>query len=577
MKYYHKILFAKRHKAVKTALCLLVVLLGFGMQAQKSAKVGYKNPQKPVAALEGSKAKHVKRITPQIPQANRNQRNKVFLENADVLSANEAVSTDYQVLKGNVKFRRGNMYMYCDSAYFYSKTSSLDAFGNVKLIQGDSLKVFADVLHYYGDDEIAQLRYNVKMQNRSMTLYTDSLDYETRTNVGYYFNGGRLIDGSHNTLTSEFGRYELDTKKAEFSTNVHLVNKKYDMRTDMLDYNTATHVADIVAETVIRSDSSTIRTNKGWYNTAADNSTLYNRSTLYAKDGKTLVGDTLYYSRRRGYGEAKGNVILTDDKHKVILDGNYGYHNENTHYSYATRHARAREFSQKDTLYLHGDTLRTFLDSCQRRVLTASPKVRFFRNDVQGLCDSMAFSQADTIVRLYKHAVVWNENKQISGEEINVHMNDSTVDWALMPNSGIVAEHLGETYYNQLSGRVLKAYFLEKELRKVDVNGNVLTIFYPMEKDSTYNKLVSAESSYLTINLKPKQEIDKVKMWPEVNGKLIPLFLAKRSDLYLPGFEWYESLRPKKPDDIYDVSDEMKQLLSKPSTGGRHKRSSSNI
>ncbi len=572
MKNKQKILCAKGHKEVKAALCLLVVLLGFALNAQKPVKATYKNPQPAVAAKEGSKAKHVKRITPQIPQANRFQMNKLFLENADVLSANEQISTDYQVLKGNVKFRRGNMFMYCDSAYFYSKTSSLDAFGNVKLTQGDSLKVFADVLHYYGDDEIAQLRYNVKMQNRSMTLYTDSLDYEMRSNVGYYFNGGRLIDGSHNVLTSEFGRYELDTKKAEFSTNVHLVNKKYDMRTNMLDYNTATHVATIVDETIIRSDSNTIRTNSGWYNTVADNSTLYNRSTLYAKDGKTLVGDTLYYNRKNGFGEASGNVILTDTKHKVILDGGYGYHNENTHYSFATRRARAREFSQKDTLYLHGDTLRTFLDSCSHRVLTASPKVRFFRSDVQGLCDSMAFSQADTIINLYRHAVVWNENKQISGDEINIHLNDSTADWATLPQSGILAEHLGETYYNQLSGRTMKAYFIEKELRQLDVNGNVLTIFYPMEHDSTYNKLISAESSYLKINLKPKQEIDKIKMWPEVNGKLIPLFLAKRSDLFLPGFEWYDSLRPKKPDDVYDVSDEMKQLLDKPSAGGRHRR-----
>lgn len=572
MKNKQKILCAKGHKEVKAALCLLVVLLGFALNAQKPGKATYKNPQPAVAAKEGSKAKHVKRITPQIPQANRFQMNKVFLENADVLSANEQISTDYQVLKGNVKFRRGNMFMYCDSAYFYSKTSSLDAFGNVKLTQGDSLNVFADVLHYYGDDEIAQLRYNVKMQNRSMTLYTDSLDYEMRSNVGYYFNGGRLIDGSHNVLTSEFGRYELDTKKAEFSTNVNLVNKKYDMRTNMLDYNTATHVATIVDETIIRSDSNTIRTNSGWYNTVADNSTLYNRSTLYAKDGKTLVGDTLYYNRKKGFGEASGNVILTDTKHKVILDGGYGYHNENTHYSFATRRARAREFSQKDTLYLHGDTLRTFLDSCSHRVLTASPKVRFFRSYVQGLCDSMAFSQADTIINLYRHAVVWNENKQISGDEINIHLNDSTADWATLPQSGILAAHLGETYYNQLSGRTMKAYFIEKELRQLDVNGNVLTIFYPMEHDSTYNKLISAESSYLKINMKPKQEIDKIKMWPEVNGKLIPLFLAKRSDLFLPGFEWYDSIRPKKPDDVYDVSDEMKQLLDKPSAGGRHRR-----
>ena len=541
------------------------------------------NPQPPQAARKGAKGKNVKRITPQIPNANRNQTNKVFLENADLLRADEAISRDYQVLKGNVRFRRGDMYMFCDSAYFYAETSSLDAFGHVRMTQGDTLWVYSDVLHYYGEQGVAELRSNVRLENRSTTLLTDALDYEINSNVGYYFDGGTIVDNRNNTeLKSQFGRYELDTKQAEFSRNVHLVNDQYEMFTDMLEYNTQSHVAHITTKTLIVSDSNTINTTNGWYNTSADDATLYERSLITAKDGKTLLGDTVYYNRKHNYGEARGNVVITDPSNKVILDGDRGYHDDNVHYSYVTGRARAREFSQKDTIYLHADTLCTLInyvvnDSVNDsvRVLRAFNQVRFFRSDVQGICDSLQLSEADTIINMYRHAVVWNLERQIFGDEINIHLNDSAADWATLPTGGFMAEHLGEIYYDQLSGKKMKAWFENKELRQLDVDGNVQVIMFPEEKDSTYNKMVNAESSHMRLNLKAKQEVDRITLWPEVTGKVTPLYLAKKADMYLPQFKWYDTLRPQSPEDIYDVSEEKRQLIQT-IEGGTRRRSGSN-
>ena len=542
------------------------------------------NPQTPQAARKGSKGPKVTRITPQIPKANRNQTNKVFLENADILKANEAISRDYQVLKGNVRFRRGDMYMFCDSAYFYAETSSLDAFGHVRMTQGDTLWVYSDVLHYYGDQGVAELRSNVRLENRSTTLLTDALDYEINSNVGYYFDGGTIVDNRNNTeLRSQYGRYELDTKQAEFSRDVHLINDRYEMFTELLDYNTQSHIAHITSETLILSDSNSINTTNGWYNTSADDATLYERALITAKDGKTLLGDTVYYNRSRNYGEAHGNVVITDPGNKVILDGNYGYHDDNAHYSYVTGRARAREFSQNDTIYLHADTLCTLINYVVNdslggdsvRVLRAFNQVRFYRSDVQGICDSLQLSEADTIINMYNHAVVWNLERQIFGDEINVHLNDSAADWATLPTGGFMAEHLGEIYYDQLSGKKMKAWFEDKELRRLDVDGNVQDIMFPQEDDSTYNKMVNAESSYLRLNLKAKQEVDRITMWPEVSGKVTPLYLAKKADMYLPQFQWYDALRPKTPDDIYDVSEELKQVM-RSIQGGTRRRSGSN-
>lgn len=546
---------AKGHKVLNLTLCLLAVSLlnvifGNNTWAQRN------------------EISDNKKVVPQVPSANRQQKNKVFLEHADYLVADEKISTEYQILRGNVIFRKEGVFMYCDSAYFYDSSNSLDAFGNVKMIQGDTLFVYSDVMYYSGTDEIAQLRYNVKLENKDMTLYTDSLDYDMVANLGYYFEGGRIVD-SENELVSIYGQYDPDTKDSEFLFDVELRNEKYVMRTDTLHYNTATHIANIVGPTTIVSDSNIIYSQRGWYNTETDKATLYDRSLLVGNNGIKLTGDTLYYDRVAGYGEAFSNMILTDSVHNSILDGDYGFHNERENRSFATIRARAREISEGDTLYLHGDTIRTYMLEDSSRVMIAEPNVRFFRFNMQGICDSMTYVQRDSMLYMDRHSIIWSGNRQITGNSIDIHMNDSTVDYALLPDYGFMAELIEDVYFNQLSGKEMKAYFVNQELRQLDVSGNVQLIMYPMEEDSTYNKLVDAESSYMIVLLKPQQEIDKITMWPEVTGNVTPLYLAKKSQYYLAGFAWYDVLRPKSPDDIFIIPKEMEELFNSPANTRR--------
>lgn len=539
----------KGHKVLIVALCLLAVSLSdviFTGNAWAQNEEGINRG-----------------IKPQIPTANRQQKNKVFLEHADVLVADEKISTEYQILRGNVVFRKEGVFMYCDSAYFYDSSNSLDAFGNVKMNQGDTLFVYSDVMYYSGIDEIARLRYNVRLENKDMTLYTDSLDYDMVENLGYYFEGGRIVD-TENELVSIYGQYDPDTKDAEFLFDVELINEKYVMHTDTLHYNTDTHIADIVGPTTIVSDSNIIYSQRGWYDTEADNATLYDRSLLVGNNGIKLTGDTLYYDRMAGYGEAFGNMLLTDSVHNSLLDGDYGFHNERKNSSFATLRARAREISEGDTLYLHGDTIRTYTLEDSSRVMIAEPNVRFFRFNMQGLCDSMTYVQRDSMLYMDRHAILWSGNRQITGNSIDIHINDSTADYALLPDYGFMAEFIGEVYFNQLSGKEMKAYFVNQELRRLDVSGNVQLIMYPMEEDSTYNKLVNAESSYMTVLLKPRQEVEKITMWPEVTGNVTPLYLTKKSQYYLDGFAWYDVLRPKSPDDIFVIPKEMEELFNAP-------------
>ena len=571
------------HKAAKCILCLLTLFISsytISVVAQNKQHVKTTKPAKP--------------YEPVIPQANRYQANKVFLERADsMLSAPvENPANSYILLMGNIEFSRGDMHLFCDSAHYYDQINSIDAFGNVRMERGDGLSGRADQLHYNGSTEVMNLVGNVSITKDNRTLSSQAIDYYVPTNVGKYESNGRLEDPK-NVLTSIVGEYNFNTDNAVFSNNVDLVNSKdnYNMHTNKLLYNTRTNIATLVEATDIISDENKIVTSSGNYNTDSEVANLYVKNgvqpILYAKDDRTLEGDTIHYERVSGEGTARGNVRVVDPKHQAILTGGFGYHNEKNNVSYATDRALARIYNKEDakqgersdTLFFHGDTITTIQEADKKRVLTATGGVKFYRKDVQGICGNLSFAQRDSILYLYNHPVVWSGERQISSDnEISVHMRDSSsVDWALIPNKGLIVEHLGEIYYNQISGRYMKAFFekstqyfddgtqsTKNELRHADVEGNVKTLFYPMENDSTYNKCVRTESGFLSIDLKPGQEVDKVKMWPEVSGTVIPLYIAKKAQLRLDEYQWFDDLRPKQPYEVLNISEEMRHMISLP-------------
>lgn len=521
------------------------------------------------------RAPHV-RIAPTVPAANRYQEGKVFLEHADLLHYEkipvaedaEEIPEQYQVLNGNVVMRKGDMFMYCDSAYFYEECNSFDAFGNVRMEQGDTLFVYADELNYDGASELAILYADfgkkVRLINKDVKLETDVFNYDMLNEVGYYTNGGVLTD-KQNKLTSVAGEYHPNTKDAYFNYNVHLRSLQnadtLHIYTDSLDYNTATHIAKIVSKSEIVNSDGVIYSTSGIYNTDTGVGDLYKRSLVVTKRGSTLTGDTLFYDRTKGFGEAFGGVIVTDSVRQVSLHGEYGFYDEIADSAFVTIRALAKEYSRGDTLYLHGDTINAYTEPDSTKVTNAFHRVRFYRSDMQGICDSLSMTDRDSIMYMYRHPVVWSDERQIFGNVIYLHLNDSTIDWARLPQFGFTAEHIAEDCYNQLSGTDLTAWFNDSTLRRLYVEGNVQLIMFPMENDSTYNKYVQTESSYMD-SYYDHNTVDSIHFWPETTTKVVPLYLARKNSYFLPKFAWYEDLRPWSPEDVFNVPQAMIDLIN---------------
>jgi lipopolysaccharide assembly outer membrane protein LptD (OstA) len=475
------------------------------------------------------------------------KKTQVYLEHANTLSFNKAIDPDNKVLIGSVVFRHDSSYMYCDSAYFYELSNSLEAFSNVRMEQGDTLFIYGDWLYYDGNTQLARLRKNVRMENRQVRLFTDSLNYNRIENMGYYFNGGRIID-KENELSSFFGQYSPDTKEAVFNDSVQLVNPQFILYSDTLHYNTDTKIATILGPSVIESDSGTVYSSKGWYNTQTNVSLLLDHSHVVSGN-RILVGDSIYYDKDSGFSEVFGNMSLRDTSQMIILEGQYGYYNEKTEFAFATDSARFLEYSRGDTLYLHADTLLVSTIDSAYRELKAYHGVRFYRIDLQGVCDSMIFNSHDSVLYMYSDPVLWNDMYQIYGDTILVYMNDSTVDYAHIIQFAFAVQFLDTTYYNQLKGNDMVAYFEGNTMRQIDVSGNAESIFYPVDNGSMAG-MNQTKSSYLTIWLK-ENKLERVKFWPGSEGDVIPIPDLLPEQKTLRDFYWFDYLRPVNSNDIY--------------------------
>ena len=478
------------------------------------------------------------------------KKTKVYLIHSNTLSFDKAVKPDAQILNGDVCFRHDSSYMYCDSAYFFEQTNSLEAFSNVRMEQGDTLFVYGDYLFYDGNTQVAYLRENVRMENGQVTLFTDSLNYERIPNIGYYFEGGLIVD-SLNQLSSFYGQYSPETKLAVFNDSVQVENPDFTLYSDTLHYDTESKVATILGPSVIVSDSGTIHTSRGWYDTVNNTSLLLDQSQVESGE-KILIGDSIFYNRDTGMGEVYGNMSLIDTAQHVTLQGEYGYYNEQTGYAFATDSARFLEYSQGDTLFLHADTLQMVTVDSVYREIKAYYGVRFYRIDMQGVCDSMQFNTRDSVLYMYTEPVLWNEQYQLYGDTIAIYMNDSTIEYAHVIQFAFAAQHVDSSYYNQLKGNDLKAYLEGQAVHQIDVAGNVESIFYPLEKDGAKVGMNETKSGFLTIWVKDNK-LDKLKIWPSPVGSMTPIPDLKPDQKMLKDFYWFDYLRPKNRDYIYDV------------------------
>lgn len=490
---------------------------------------------------------------PSFKQATQQDKQRVNIDHADNMEFNDYLFPGAHRLSGNVKFSHGNFDMYCDSAIYYTNSNSFEAVGNVRIHQGDTLTLVGDSLYYDGESLLAQMRYNVVLTHNSQKLYTDSLNYDRVLSVGYFFEGGTLVDAT-NELTSDFGEYFTETKDAHFYYDVTLKGETFTIYSDTLKYNTDTKWANLLGPSNIHNGGNHIYTEMGYYNTQSEQAKLYKRSVLTGND-KVMTGDSIFYNKLTGDMFAFNDIDYNDKQNRNILRGDYVWYNELTGDALCHDNAVVMDYSSgPDTLYMHADTIRltTFninTDSVVRKV-DAFFHVRAYRTDVQAVCDSLTFDSKLRRLTLYRDPIVWSENRQILGEQIDVNFNEQTIDSIYVSRQALLVEAVDSVHYNQVSGHQMRAYFKDGDMHENYVDGNVRVIQFPLEKDSTVIYQLYMETAKLKMSLEQRK---LQRIWtPAAEGQFYGIGMAPREHSELENFAWFDYVRPLHKDDIFN-------------------------
>lgn len=481
---------------------------------------------------------------------------KVYLDRSDELFYDEFRQPGVQIVKGNVAFRHLNNRLKCDSAYFNQNANSFIAFGHVVLTH-DNVTLKCDRANYDGATEMVMARHNVVLSQQGRTLYCDSLNYDRKFNYGYFFEGGRMVDGK-NTLVADWGQYNTGTHMADFYYKVVLQSPKYRIETDTLHYDSRTGMAHVVGKSVINNEGNIIHTDDGYYYSKTDQAELHGRSTVVTKDKtRTIVGDELNYDSKTGISQGRGNVVYVDSKNKNALIADYCYYDDKRGYALVYDNALAKEFSQgSDTLYMHSDTIRMYsyfinTDSMYRKVHSYN-KVRAYRKDVQAVCDSMVFNSRDTCLVMYRDPIVWNENRQLLGDSIKAFFNDSTIRFAHVMGQALSVEQLFDRkHYNQVASKEMKAHFTDGKMKMSEAIGNVQSVYYMQEeKDTVLTELNFLEGDTMRMYLSPERKLEKIWV-SHPKGTVYPITQIPREKEFLPGFAWFDYVRPISPGDVF--------------------------
>lgn len=486
-------------------------------------------------------------------------------------------NTVVETAAGDVMIREGLTTTTCDSAVYNHRTNIIEAFGNVHINDNDSIHTYGQYLKYVGIDRIAYLKNNVRLTDKKGTLYTDDLEYNLRTGIATYRNGGRVVNGE-TVLTSRDGVYYADTKDIYFKKNVHFKDSRTDIVTDSLLYNMNTGIATFIAPThIVSKDGSIIDTKSGTYNLKTGEAVFYDRTT-YRDKSISATGDEMAYDKKSGILQIRGRGKLVDSVNRAIVIGDEIYANRDAGTFLATKKPVMILYRDGDSTYIAADTLFSGLskyDSLEKksvamtdtvktavavkankdtaiRYFLAFHHVRIFNDSLQAVSDSLHYSAADSTFKLFKDPVVWNNNTQVKGDTIYMYTERQQPKRLYVFYNSIVINKTSDGLFNQIAGRTLNGYFKEGNIDYIRVKGSPAeSVFYPQDDDSAYVGMNRSSGDVIDMYF-VKKELNKVKFINDVNGTMYPIRQVPPDQKELKNFKWLDNRRPKNKLELFE-------------------------
>jgi len=465
-----------------------------------------------------------------------------------------------------VQFEHEGADLWCDIAVFYQKENRLEARGNIRLQQGDSIKMVSGRIDYDGNTKLVKAWKNVVLENRSsessnMTLTTDTLRFDRESQQAYYQDFGTVVD-SANTLTSEIGRYFLEIKKLQFLESVHIDNPEYILDSERLDYYETSKNAYMYGPSTITGKTYKIYCERGFYDTKIESGYGIKNTRIDYND-RIMYGDSVYFDKATEFASATNNITVIDTINKSIVRAHYAEVWKAKDSLFATKRAVAVNEVEQDSLYIHGDTL-MITGKAEDRILRAFRNAKFYKTDLSGKSDSIHSKEKTGVTKLIRNPIIWNGKNQMTGDSIHLISNLKTEkldSLKVLENAFVVSlDTISKTGYNQAKGKDLFGKFIDNELKIIDLVKNTEVIYYMYNDDQELIGINKTICSSIRITM-ANNDVENLTFKVNPDGDIFPELDLPENSRKLKGFIWRGDERILTKDDIFDEDDNNIELV----------------
>ena len=605
---------------------------------------------------------------PVLAQKTESQDSLVVLMSSKSAQVVDVDGARYRKVVGPARFLHNDTYLLCDTAYWNVETKVIDAWGNVSLLQDETV-LTSDKLTYLIDQDLAQFRGStVQLTDKDHnTLRTRYLDYNTKDSVAIFKNGASMRDKDGQIIESINGTYDSKVKQFTFNENVNMFTDSIFVKTTELVYESEKDLATFTSFTDVWKDDNMLSSGTGWYN-KADELFFFSNNVHVMTESQEGWCDSLFFRRNTSDVEMLGNAQVTDTTRNVYaLAGRIEYIDTLSRTTLTRKPAVISQTEEEDgsidTVYLGADRLvymaipmfqvdsmavvdaekrlagldvdpvgeyrkkaaeaaakaaddaamndpnlaakkaaeerqkamqqksaqkkastppasrpapvmkdslasgdslvvRDSLavtdslavadtvaveppkDSTRIGFLEAVRNVRIFKKSMQVSCDSLLYSDIDSLARLYKDPVIWQEvTRQYAADSITLVVRGGAMEKASLMSNAFVTLQQDTSFYNQIRGTEMLAFFGDKgALERFDVLGGASALFY-IEENGVLATVNKTDSKMLSATFKDG-EIERIHYYDQPKNDGYPVVQMTRDERSLKGFNWQPDRRP---------------------------------
>jgi lipopolysaccharide export system protein LptA len=496
------------------------------------------------------------------------ERRKIEIKYAPFMTFDESKPDATILTRDNTKqvhIKHEGIEMWCDEAVYDAKQDFIEAYGKVRIKQGDTINMNSNYVEYSGKTQLAFASGAVVLNDPTSVITTDTLYFDRLKQEAFYQSKGKVVRDTTGTITSTIGRYYMKAKKYQFVNNVKLVNPEYLIESNRLDFYSLSGYAFLYGPTTITSETSVIYCERGFYNTSNDTGYFVKKSKINY-DERVVEGDSLYFDRNKGFASATNNIVITDTLNNTIVKGHYAEVFRKKDSLFMTKRALAITLQENDSIFVHSDTLMV-TGKPDKRITRAYYNAKIYKSNLSGKSDSIHMQQSTGLTQLInldhninkdafykpKKPVLWNVKNQITGDSIHLISNsisESLDSLKVFNNAFVISKDTLGDGYNQISGKKLFGIFENNSLSTIDIIKNAETIYFLRNEANELVGIDKSKSGAIKIWL-TDNAIDEMRKYNQIGGNTYPELDFPENEKILRGFNWRESERPTSVEDLF--------------------------